>query len=50
MKFLADENISKSVVLWLREKGHDVLWINLLWVSHNELEDKKIIQIKTYYE
>ncbi|HLD30824.1 MAG TPA: DUF5615 family PIN-like protein [Patescibacteria group bacterium] len=42
MKFLADENISKSVVLWLREKGHDVLWII---EGHRQLFDEKILQL-----
>ena len=26
MKLLADENIERPIVAWLREKGHDVLW------------------------
>lgn len=25
MRFLADENVSRSVIRWLRERGHDVL-------------------------
>ena len=27
MKLLADENIERPIVAWLREKGHDVLWV-----------------------
>jgi len=42
MKFLADENISKSVVLWLREKGHDVLWII---EGHRQLLDEKVLEL-----
>lgn len=42
MKFLADENISKSVVVWLREKGYDVLWIA---ENHRQLFDEKVLQL-----
>lgn len=27
MNLLADENIERLIVLWLREQGHDVLWV-----------------------
>ncbi len=27
MKVLADENLDAPVVRWLRERGHDVLWV-----------------------
>lgn len=27
MKILADENIDRAIVAWLREQGHDVLWV-----------------------
>lgn len=27
MRLLADENIERPIVHWLREQGHDVLWV-----------------------
>jgi predicted nuclease of predicted toxin-antitoxin system len=27
VRFLADENLPRDLVLWLREQGHDVSWI-----------------------
>lgn len=27
MKLLADENVDQPIVRWLREQGHDVVWV-----------------------
>ncbi len=42
MKFLADENLEKPIVDWLREKGYDVLYITEKTPS---IKDEKIIQL-----
>jgi len=42
MKFLADENLEKPIVDWLREKGYDVLYIAEKVPS---IKDEKIIKL-----
>jgi predicted nuclease of predicted toxin-antitoxin system len=42
MKFLADENLEKPVVDWLRDEGYDVLYIA---EKDSSIEDDKIIQL-----
>ena len=40
MRILADENLDGPIVAWLRENGHDVLWIADRWPG---LPDDKVI-------
>jgi predicted nuclease of predicted toxin-antitoxin system len=42
MRFLADENLEKPIVDWLREKGYDVLYIA---EKSQSIKDEKIINL-----
>jgi len=42
MQFLADENLEKPIVDWLREEGHDVIYIA---EEAPSIKDEKIIQL-----
>lgn len=42
MKLLADENIDRPIVAWLREEGHDVLWVP---ESHVSEADRILVDI-----
>ena len=42
MKLLADENIERPIVAWLREQGHDVLWVP---ESHAAEADRVLVDI-----
>ena len=42
MKLLADENIERPIVAWLRENGHDVLWAP---ESHASAADRILVNI-----
>ena len=41
MNLLADENIERSLVLWLRGQGHNVLWVP---ESLSSLSDRDIVK------
>ena len=38
VKLLADENIERPIVAWLRETGHDVLWVPESHASEADLD------------
>jgi len=42
MKIVADENISRTVVVWLRKEGHDVAWIT---EKHGQYTDEQVLRL-----
>lgn len=42
MKVLADENVERSIVDWLRAHGHDVLWVP---ETHAAEADRSLVEL-----
>jgi predicted nuclease of predicted toxin-antitoxin system len=40
MKLLADENLDRAIVHWLREQGHDVVWAAEV---HQQADDDQLL-------
>ena len=51
MRFVADENVARDIVEWLRESGHDVIWaaesqpgtLDAQWAALAQHEDRIVI-------